>query len=131
LEAAADGSVAEPLSFELYRDEHEGLILDFRETIRQTMRDISEGQSVYGLANSFHRCLHKSLGEVSRQLREDYGLNRVVLSGGCFQNRFLLEGTIMELRRAGFEVFTHRLVPTNDGGISLGQAVVAAASAGA
>jgi hydrogenase maturation protein HypF len=63
-------------------------------------------------------------------LRSEAGLNRVVLSGGCFQNRRLLTGCLVSLRKAGFEVFHHRLVPTNDGGISLGQAVCAGAKNG-
>jgi hydrogenase maturation protein HypF len=49
----------------------------------------------------------------------------VVLSGGVFQNQFLLERTCAMLRKRGFQVITHSLVPTNDGGISLGQAAVA------
>jgi hydrogenase maturation protein HypF len=53
------------------------------------------------------------------------GLQHVVLSGGVFQNRLLLRKTVGWLEAGGFKVFTHRQVPTNDGGISLGQAVVA------
>jgi len=53
------------------------------------------------------------------------GLTQVVLSGGVFQNRLLLKKTIPRLESEGFEVFTHRQVPCNDGGISLGQAVIA------
>ena len=54
------------------------------------------------------------------------GLDRVVLSGGVFQNMLLLEKTMMLLEDAGFKVFIHERVPANDGGISLGQAVIAA-----
>jgi hydrogenase maturation protein HypF len=54
-------------------------------------------------------------------------LNRVVLSGGCFQNSILLSGMLRVLQSNQFEVFTHEQVPTNDGGIAMGQAVVAAA----
>jgi len=50
----------------------------------------------------------------------------VALSGGCFQNKILLEGAIDKLKNAGFDVYCHRQVPANDGGICLGQAVVAA-----
>ena len=58
-------------------------------------------------------------------VRKENGLNRVVLSGGCFQNAMLLTGLIRALEGHGFEVFSHELVPTNDGGIALGQAVIA------
>jgi hydrogenase maturation protein HypF len=60
-------------------------------------------------------------------IRKESGLNRMVLSGGCFQNSILLSGTIRALQDNKFEVFTHEQVPTNDDGIALGQAVVAAA----
>jgi hydrogenase maturation protein HypF len=52
-------------------------------------------------------------------------VNRIALSGGVFQNVFLLKAAYRSLGTAGFEVFTHRRVPTNDGGISLGQAAIA------
>jgi hydrogenase maturation protein HypF len=54
-------------------------------------------------------------------------LDRVALSGGCFQNATLLTGLIRALERRKFQVFSHQLVPSNDGGIALGQALVAAA----
>jgi hydrogenase maturation protein HypF len=54
-------------------------------------------------------------------------LNRVVLSGGVFQNSLLLERTCQQLKSRGFDVFTHSRVPPNDGGIALGQAAVASA----
>jgi len=57
------------------------------------------------------------------------GINRVCLSGGCFQNKILLEDSIIQLENAGFVVYHHKQVPTNDGGIALGQAVVAGAIA--
>ena len=64
--------------------------------------------------------------DVCLRLRERHGLTQVALSGGVFQNVILLGKTLALLRGAGFEVFTHRLVPPNDGGIALGQAVMAA-----
>jgi hydrogenase maturation protein HypF len=58
-------------------------------------------------------------------IADETGLKRVALSGGCFQNRLLLEGLIETLEEQGLTVFSHQQVPTNDGGIALGQAVVA------
>jgi hydrogenase maturation protein HypF len=58
-------------------------------------------------------------------MRDGLHLNRVCLSGGCFQNALLLSGCLESLHEAGFEVFFQREVPANDGGISLGQAAVA------
>ena len=60
-----------------------------------------------------------------RRVRAERKLNRVVLSGGVFQNLFLLRAAVELLRAEGFKVFTHRRVPPNDGGISLGQAAIA------
>ena len=65
------------------------------------------------------------MAAVARRLREVTGLNRVVLSGGVFQNLYLVERGTRLLHADGFEVFTHSLVPPNDGGLALGQAVVA------
>ena len=62
-------------------------------------------------------------------IRKETDLNRVVLSGGVFQNTILLNGLIMTLQKSGFQVFANSKIPTNDGGICLGQAMVAAAVA--
>jgi hydrogenase maturation protein HypF len=59
------------------------------------------------------------------KFRKREKLNRVALSGGCFQNVALLKSSISRLRENDFEIFTHRKVPPNDGGLALGQAVIA------
>ena len=61
------------------------------------------------------------------QIGKEQNMKRVALSGGVFQNSILLTGLIRALEEKNFQVFSHQQVPTNDGGISLGQAVVAAA----
>jgi hydrogenase maturation protein HypF len=70
-----------------------------------------------------HNGLVQAIAKVARAV----GAPRVALSGGCFQNRRLTEGSLAALSAAGHEVLLHRLVPPNDGGVSLGQAAVAAA----
>jgi hydrogenase maturation protein HypF len=65
--------------------------------------------------------------EMTAAVREETGINNVVLSGGSFQNLTLLGGISSLLKKSGFHVFSHSKVPTNDGGISLGQAVCAGA----
>jgi hydrogenase maturation protein HypF len=62
--------------------------------------------------------------DVCRRLRHAHGLNDVVLSGGVWQNVTLLRRALAQLRADGFTVYTHRLVPPNDGGLALGQAAV-------
>jgi hydrogenase maturation protein HypF len=63
---------------------------------------------------------------VACKARDMHGINRVVLSGGSFQNRYLSYHAEDRLKRRGFEVFTHREVPCNDGGVALGQIMIAA-----
>ncbi len=73
--------------------------------------------------------LVRLFSELCTVLRKETGLDRVVLSGGVFQNAALFTGLKNALEEKAFQVFTHSLVPCNDGGISLGQAIVAAAVA--
>ena len=75
------------------------------------------------IAARFHNALVAWIVEVATQLR----LKRVVLSGGVFQNRYLTDRAAVALESRGFEVFTHHRVPPNDGGIALGQVVMASA----
>jgi len=78
------------------------------------------------LARAFHETVATILAEAAGEAARARGLNRVVLSGGCFANRLLTERVTELLEAAGLEVFAHRQVPPGDGGIALGQAVVAA-----
>jgi hydrogenase maturation protein HypF len=86
--------------------------------------DLTKGISPSKIAGKFHRTIASLIIETCELIRSKERLNRVVLSGGVFQNIFLLSLVTKELRISGFEVFAHHLVPANDGGISLGQAVV-------
>jgi hydrogenase maturation protein HypF len=79
------------------------------------------------IASAFHATLAAAFASMSLEMRKETGINRVALSGGCFQNRLLLEGTMAELKKNGFDVYCHSQVPANDGGVSLGQAVIAGA----
>jgi hydrogenase maturation protein HypF len=63
--------------------------------------------------------------EACERIASTTGIRTAALSGGCFQNRLLLSLTVPRLRAAGFQVLLHRQVPCNDGGLSLGQAVIA------
>ena len=73
----------------------------------------------------FHRTMAEMVVQVCQRLAKVSGINGVALSGGVFQNRLLLRLTVAALEEAGFEVLTHSKVPTNDGGVALGQAVIA------
>ena len=89
------------------------------------VRDIQKQTSVAEISRKFHNGLALVLVEAAEKIREKTELNRVCLSGGCFLNALLLETMIAELKERSFEVFFHTEVPAGDGGISLGQAVIA------
>jgi hydrogenase maturation protein HypF len=128
IEAAADGSTAEALPYEIEDSSH-ALQLSFEPAIRELSERRLAGSASAPLAQVFHNTVIHALVDMTKRLRDSTGLTRSVLSGGCFQNKLLLEGCIAGLEQADFEVYSHHLVPTNDGGISLGQALVAAAKA--
>jgi hydrogenase maturation protein HypF len=107
-------------------DDGEPMIVDFRATILGIAKDIEiEVRPVEEIAAKFHHTLAAAIVEVCCRIRKSDGLERICLSGGTFQNLYLLERTIVQLRRCGFAVFQHAMVPANDGGIALGQAVIA------
>jgi len=124
LEAAADpANSADPYDFNLIGASPADV--DLRPMIRQVVTDVEAGAAQTRIAARFHATLVAVISEVCRRMRSDLQLKRVCLSGGCFQNALLLQGCLETLQRDGFEVFSHREVPANDGGISLGQAAIA------
>jgi len=105
-------------------------VLSFADTIRAIVIDLRQGVDPSLISRKFHRTVADALKAACLRARESCGLNRLAMSGGVLQNVYLLETLTTELREVGFEVYQHRLVPNNDGCISLGQAVVAAHCAG-
>ncbi len=93
--------------------------------IRLVAKDVLAKVPTAIIAAKFHNAVADLIFKLSLMMREKHNLNQVALSGGVFQNVALLEATTKRLREADFEIFTHRLVPPNDGGLALGQAVVA------
>ncbi len=91
--------------------------------------DMSKGVHPSDISSKFHATIIKMFSELCDIVRKESGLNRIVLSGGVFQNSIVLTGLMEKLEEKGFQVFTHTQVPANDGGISLGQAMIAAAVA--
>ncbi len=89
------------------------------------IRDLQNGLTKARIAMRFHNTVARMIVDMCHVISEQTGLNQVVLSGGVFQNRLLLRKGIGLLEAGGFKVFTHQQVPTNDGGISLGQTVIA------
>jgi hydrogenase maturation protein HypF len=93
------------------------------------VKDLARGVSPAAISGKFHRTLVRLFTDVCQLVRKETGLNRVVLSGGVFQNAILLTGLIQKLKKNNFQVFSNATIPANDGGLCLGQAMVAAAVA--
>jgi hydrogenase maturation protein HypF len=123
LEVAAQNGVDDSYAFDI--DSKEPAQIDMRSTIREIVRDVQNGQPVGVIAARFHNTIAALISEMCLRIRASDKLNRICLSGGTFQNIYLLEHTVALIRKHGFEVFLHSAVPPNDGGISLGQAVIA------
>jgi hydrogenase maturation protein HypF len=104
--------------------------LDPREAILAAVRELAQGVAVGVVAARVHDGLAEAVATACRQAAEDAGTGLVVLSGGVFQNRRLLSVTAARLERAGLRVLVPERLPPNDGGISYGQAAVAAATMG-
>jgi len=124
LEMIADLGVKEEYPFHLEKEERP-MVIDPKEIVRGVVRDLLEGVPSSKISGKFHRAIARIIVETCDTIRYEKGLNRVALSGGVFQNMSLLSFVTKGLKESGFEVYTHHLVPTNDGGISLGQAVIA------
>lgn len=99
-----------------------GGTLDWRPLVRGLADGVLRGADADALALAFHGRLAGAIVDVAREAR----LPRVMLTGGCFQNRLLTETALRSLRGAGFHPYIHHQVPPNDGGVALGQAAAAA-----
>lgn len=96
--------------------------------IRSVVRSLQNSESLSKISSRFHATLVKIFVEIAQDARSETGINNVALSGGVFQNMVLFNHTIFALEKAKFKVYTHSQVPTNDGGISLGQAMIGRAT---
>jgi hydrogenase maturation protein HypF len=116
--AAANGEEFYPYAIRATKP----LIVDWEPMLRTMLADVRELVPPGVISARFH-C---TLVEIIADIAERVGESRVVLTGGCFQNRYLIERTVHRLKRCGFSPYWHERVPTNDGGISLGQVMAAA-----
>jgi hydrogenase maturation protein HypF len=99
--------------------------LDFSPMFSEILDDLRASTEISVIAHRFHKTVAAATTEMCLRISVSTGLNRVILSGGVFQNRLLSEMIYTALTKQGLQVFTHRLVPPNDGGIALGQAAIA------
>lgn len=121
LEAAIDHGCAESYQADFIEDR-----IEFKTVFQSILDDLKKQTSTGIIAAKFHNTMLNLIKETAVRIREKHQLNKVVLSGGSFQNRYLLEHSIRLLKQCGFEVFFPQQIPPNDGGIALGQIAVAA-----
>ncbi len=124
LEMLADNSIEESYSCPLPRGRFP-LAIDVSPLLCGIIQDLKAGVPTAVISAKFHNTVAWMVTEVCSLIRERDGLNKVALSGGVFQNIYFLKRTLDYLRRKCFEPYIHHQVPCNDGGIALGQAVIA------
>lgn len=103
--------------------------LSLRGAVTGAIGDMERGETPPIISAKFHNTLVEALTAMARAARERTGLETVALSGGVFCNRYLVNRLVKRLEKDGFAVFFNRDVPSNDGGIALGQAAIAASMA--
>ena len=101
-------------------------VADLRPAIREILSEMSRQVNRRRIARRFHSTVASLIAGVCGRIRGRSGVSQVVLSGGVFLNALLTEEVLERLGEEGFRVYRHRLVPPNDGGLSLGQIAVAA-----
>ena len=126
LEAIIADGIEEHYDFELKSSTGKPLQLDLRKMMMQLITDIQEDKSSSVISAKFHNTLADALLQFAKAVRESKKLNTVALSGGVFCNRYLINRLIKLLKKNDFSVLFNRNVPANDGGISVGQAAIAA-----
>lgn len=125
LEMVADEDCGDEYAYGIADGGDGALIIETKSIIHGVVEDLKAEAKPATISAKFHNTIAHIILDVCMRIRERSGLNRVALSGGVFQNMFLLGWVCPLLSGAGFEVYTHHQVPPNDGGISLGQVVIA------
>ncbi len=123
LEQAADEAVDESYAMDVRLESSDLIEIDAAPMIRAIVGDVHDGVPTRAISAKFHNAVVNAFLQAVQLIGGD---EAVVLSGGCMQNAWLVQGLTKRLEKAGRRVYTHRLVPPNDGGLALGQAVVAA-----
>jgi len=126
LEATACDGIEEYYDYEFVREAEGPIQLDLSRMFRQLVADVKKDQNVNVISAKFHNTISIALLVMAKQARENTKLETVALSGGVFCNRYLTNHLIKLLRKNGFRVLFNREIPSNDGGISVGQVAIAA-----
>ena len=126
LEAAVSVGVNESYEFEIINTTGNVHYINFDRMFRGIVSDIKNSLDAGIISAKFHNTIAEAMLKLAMLTRQQTGINITALSGGVFCNRYLINRLIELLEQAGFTVLFNRLVPSNDGGISLGQAAIAA-----
>jgi hydrogenase maturation protein HypF len=114
-----------PYPFSFTRQPGQSVTIKLADLIAGVVADVRDGAPTSSISACFHQTIAQMILETCRMMTQETGLNTVALSGGVFQNRLLFRLALDALEQHGFRVLTHHLVPCNDGGLALGQAVIA------
>ena len=120
LESVADANIVDSYSFSL--NEH----ISFKSTFEEIISDLERKVPVNQISGKFHNTIVNVIIDAAKEIREKSGINKVVLSGGSFQNGIILKKVENRLTESGFGYYSQSQLPSNDGGIALGQLAVAA-----
>lgn len=120
LESIIDDKVTTDYSFDINKE------ISFKSTFLEILNDLEGKIPISIIATKFHNTIIKVIFAGAKEIRIRENINKIVLSGGTFQNRFILEKVENLLKANGFDVFSNNKIPSNDGGIALGQLVIAA-----
>jgi hydrogenase maturation protein HypF len=119
LEFAANAETVDTYPFAIHEDKP--LVIDWEPTIISIIDDVTQRAAIETIAKKFHN----TFAEIIVQVAERIGQETIALAGGCFQNKLLLTLAVTQLKAHGFKPVWHQRVPTNDGGIALGQIMAA------
>jgi hydrogenase maturation protein HypF len=119
LESLIDNNCTDSYSFEM------GKTIEVEVMIKEIVNDIINGIPVGEISAKFHNTVISIIFAAANKIRKKSGISKVVLSGGTFQNRYLLENIENKLTKENYHVYTPGAIPANDGGIALGQLVIA------
>ncbi len=118
LEFATDEVITNDyLEYKIDAGENNSHVINWHPLLIDIVNKLNSGVDKNILAAMFHNTLSEIITDIAKRV----GIEKVLLTGGCFQNKYLLEGSIRKLKNSGFKVYWHQRVPSNDGGISLGQ----------
>jgi len=123
LEALSDIEIQEAYSYSILKQDV--YIIEPYEMIKEVIIDKQNGVSSKIMASKFQNTIVNLTVSMCTYLREDKGINEVALSGGVFQNPYLLKKISRNLKKDGFVVYTHTHLPSNDGGVAIGQIIIA------